>query len=178
MSPDDLISRIITDFPSLSLQARVDKGMAVIDVPADKIPALMQGLKDQPDYAFDLLMDLTAVDWFERRPIRFDVVYHLYSVEHNHRLRIKTMVTEGDSVPTLTKLWLIADWFEREVWDLYGIKFAGHPNLKRILMYEEFKGHPLRKDYPYDKTQPLIPETWPVKDVQVHMAEAEKIHRP
>jgi NADH/F420H2 dehydrogenase subunit C len=150
----------------------------VAEVAAEKILALMQGLKENRDYDFAMLMDMTAVDWFEKRAPRFDVVYHLYSVEHNHRLRIKVTIEDGQHVPSLTKLWPIADWFEREAWDLYGIKFDGHPNLKRILMYEEFKGHPLRKDYPYDKRQPLIAETWPSRPLQIHMKEAEKIHRP
>lgn len=178
MTSDQLTSRIPADFGSMILTCELNKEQAVVEVAADKLPSLMLALKDQPDYAFDMLLDLTAVDWFEKRPVRFEVVYHLLSMTHNHRLRIKVAVKEGDSVPTMTGLWPIADWFEREVWDLYGIKFAGHPNLKRILMYDEFKGHPLRKDYPYDKRQPLLPETWPSKDSQVHMDEAQKIHRP
>ena len=88
---------------------------------------------------------------------RFDVVYHFYSSIHNHRIRLKVPVAIGDPVvDSLTGLWLAANWFEREVWDLFGIRFTGHPNLKRILLYEPFKGHPLRKDYPIRKRQPLI----------------------
>jgi NADH/F420H2 dehydrogenase subunit C len=178
MTPEQLASRIVVDFPELGITAHVDKEHAVAELAAEKLPVFVQGLKEQPDYDFSVLMDMTAVDWFERRSTRFDVVYHLFSHEHNHRLRIKLQVADGQHVPSLTRFWPIADWFEREVWDLYGIKFDGHPNLKRILMYEEFKGHPLRKDYPYDKRQPLIEESWPVRNVQVRMKEAEKIHRP
>ena len=88
---------------------------------------------------------------------RFDVVYHLYSSPHNRRLRLKVPLTAADaSVPSLTGLWKSADWFEREAWDMFGVTFTGHPNLKRLLMYESFKGHPLRKDYPVRKRQPLI----------------------
>ena len=88
---------------------------------------------------------------------RFEVVYHFYSSLSNARLRLKVPVKAADAtVPTLTTLWKTANWFEREVWDMFGIRFDGHPNLKRILMYEEFKGHPLRKDYPINKRQPLI----------------------
>jgi NADH-quinone oxidoreductase subunit C len=88
---------------------------------------------------------------------RFDVVYHFYSSPHRHRLRVKVPVTSADPVvDSLTGLWHAADWFEREVWDMFGIRFAGHPNLKRILMYEAFTGHPLRKDYPIRKRQPLV----------------------
>jgi len=178
MTPEELSSRLPADFPALGLTCRVDKGHAVVEIAADKLIQLVVGIKTAPDYAFHLLMDLTAVDWFEKRPVRFDLVYHFCSIVHNHRLRVKVQVADGERAPSLTHLWPIADWFEREVWDLYGIKFEGHPNLKRLLLYEEFKGHPLRKDYPYDMRQPLLPETWPVKNAQVHSDEAGKIHRP
>ena len=115
-------------------------------------------LKTDPELDFNMLMDLTAVDylWLNRKP-RFDVVYHFYSLRKRHRVRVKAGVDELDPViDSLVRLWPIADWFEREVWDMFGIQFKGHPNLKRILMYEEFQGHPLRKDYPFNKRQPLI----------------------
>ncbi len=124
------------------------------------LPALRL-LRDDPDLRFDLLVDITAVDYLkypgrEDGP-RFDVVYHLYSTTHNHRLRLRVPVEEDDAqVPTATGLWPIADWLEREVWDMFGIRFEGHPNLKRLLLYEEFEGHPLRKDYPINRRQPLI----------------------
>jgi NADH-quinone oxidoreductase subunit C len=90
-------------------------------------------------------------------PERFVVVYHLFSLPLKHRLRLEVPVKEGEAeVDSLTSLWAAADWLEREVWDMFGIRFRGHPNLKRILMYEEFVGHPLRKDYPVNKRQPLI----------------------
>jgi len=115
-------------------------------------------LKQDPAFQMNILMDLTAVDGLGMKwQPRFEVVYHFYSLAQNHRLRIKVRVEENDAVvPSLTELWPVADWFEREVWDMFGIRFEGHPNLKRILMYEEFNGHPLRKDYPYNKRQPLI----------------------
>jgi NADH-quinone oxidoreductase subunit C len=117
--------------------------------------------RDEPGLAFDVLMDLTAVDYLkypgrEDGP-RFEVVYHLYSITHNHRLRVKVRVDEDDPVvATAVPLWPIANWFEREVWDMFGVRFAGHPDLRRLLMYEEFVGHPLRKDYPINRRQPLI----------------------
>jgi NADH-quinone oxidoreductase subunit C len=117
--------------------------------------------RDEPALAFDMLMDLTAVDYLtypgrEDGP-RFEVVYHLYSLAHNHRVRIKTRVDEDDAVvPSAVGLWPSANWFEREVWDMFGVRFSGHPNLMRLLLYEEFVGHPLRKDYPIDRRQPLI----------------------
>jgi NADH-quinone oxidoreductase subunit C len=88
---------------------------------------------------------------------RFTVVYHFYSTAHKHRLRLVVPVPEADAeVDTLCSLWPAADWLEREVWDMFGIRFRGHPDLRRILMYQEFEGHPLRKDYPVKKRQPLI----------------------
>ena len=117
--------------------------------------------RDTAALGFDVLMDLTAVD-YSRFPgredgPRFEVVYHLYSILHNHRVRVKVRVDEDDAVvPTAVELWPIADWLEREVWDMFGVRFAGHPNLRRLLMYEEFVGHALRKDYPINRRQPLI----------------------
>lgn len=96
---------------------------------------------------FDFLIDLTAVD-YPGRPERFDVVYHLYSFTANRRLRVKARAAESAPVPSLTGLWKSADWFEREVWDLFGIRFEGHPNLVRIVLPDGWVGHPLRKDFP------------------------------
>jgi len=90
-------------------------------------------------------------------PARYAVVYHFYSLAHKHRLRLVVPVEQADAeVDSLTSLWPGANWLEREVWDMFGIRFRGHPDLKRILMYKEFEGHPLRKDYPVNKRQPLI----------------------
>ncbi|QPJ65718.1 MAG: NADH-quinone oxidoreductase subunit C [Candidatus Nitrohelix vancouverensis] len=114
-------------------------------------------LRDDPELKFDFLMDITAVDYMGRKDDRFEVVYHFFSLKYNHRLRIKLPVSESDcQLLTLCPLWKTANWYEREIWDMYGIKFENHPNMKRILLYEEFKGHPLRKDYPVNKRQPLI----------------------
>ncbi len=115
-------------------------------------------IRCDPQFEMNVLMDLTAVDGLAMKwNPRFEVIYHFFSLTKNHRLRVKIRVDSDDPVvPTLTGIWPIADWFEREVWDMFGVRFEGHPNLKRILMYEEFTGHPLRKDYPYNKRQPLI----------------------
>jgi NADH-quinone oxidoreductase subunit C len=121
-------------------------------------PEIAACLKTDPDFELNILMDLTAVDGLDLGwPERFQVVYHFYSMPKNHRLRVKIPVSgERPHAPTLTGLWPIANWFEREVWDMFGIRFDGHPDLRRILLYEEFSGHPLRKDYPLNKRQPLI----------------------
>jgi len=132
---------------------------AVVD--RDAVRDVLATCRDAGALAFDVLMDLTAVD-YSRFPgredgPRFEVVYHLYSIAHNHRLRVKVRLTEDHPVaPTAVPLWPIANWFEREVWDMFGIRFDGHPDLRRLLMYEEFVGHPLRKDYPINRRQPLI----------------------
>ncbi|MCP5071628.1 MAG: NADH-quinone oxidoreductase subunit C [bacterium] len=116
----------------------------------------MTFLRDEPALAFDMLIDLTCVDYLGREP-RFEMVYHLYSVTRNHRLRIKAGVSEESAtIGSVTGLWAAADWMEREVFDLYGIVFENHPDLRRILLDEGFEGHPLRKDYPKTRRQPLI----------------------
>ena len=136
----------------------------------ESILEVLRFLKESPELRFEMLMDLTAVDYLKYRtgnaagpafvaqePLieegkpqeeRFSVVYHLYSLTYNRRLRLKVPVDEGDAaVPSATGLWPIANWLEREVWDMFGIEFAGHPDMRRILLPEEWQGHPLRKDY-------------------------------
>jgi len=113
-------------------------------------------LKEEPTLQYDFLMDLTAVDYFKRKP-RFEVVYHFLSLQHLFRIRVKVPLSEPDTeLDSLVSIWPSANWYEREVYDMFGIRFAGHPDLKRILMYPEFEGHPLRKDYPIDKRQPRV----------------------
>lgn len=115
-------------------------------------------LRDDPECAMDHFVDLTAVDYPEREPElpRFDVLVFMRSLRKNHRLRVKTRVRDGEVLDSLTSVWAGANWTEREVYDLFGVRFKGHPDLRRILLYEEFVGHPLRKDYPIQKTQPLV----------------------
>lgn len=121
---------------------------------------ICQFLRSDPQMSFDLIVDLCGVDYPDREP-RFEVVLHLYSIARRHRIRMKTRTgdSEGDGaeVDTVTDIWPGANWFERETYDLMGITFRGHPDLRRILMYPEFEGFPLRKDYPANKTQPLVP---------------------
>lgn len=113
-------------------------------------------LRDDPVTRLDMFTDLTAVDRLPRDP-RFDVVVHLYSLPKKHRVRLLAGVpVERPVIDSLVPLWPGANWFEREAYDLYGIEFAGHPDLRRILLYPEFQGHPLRKDYPKEKRQPLL----------------------
>ena len=103
-------------------------------------------LKDNPEFKYTFLTDLTATDW-PKRDKRHEVVYLLYSFDSHTYVRLKVRVKEGEKVPTLTGIWDIADWFEREVYDLFGVEFEGHPDMTRILTPEDFEGHPLRKDF-------------------------------
>jgi len=105
----------------------------------------MQFLKEELE--FDYLTDITAVDYPEREK-RFEMVYHLFSLKNHYRIRVKTEIKEGEKVSSMTKVWGSANWLEREVYDMFGIEFEGHPDLRRILLSDEWEGHPLRKDYP------------------------------
>ena len=141
-------------FPEAVHDWHADFGDRTLIVNGQHIAEICKLLRDEQGYG--MLVDLTCVDYYPRRP-RFEIVYHLLNLSTKGRLRLKALSDEKTPVvPTLSKLWPIANWLEREVWDLYGIKFEGHPNLKRLLLYEEFQGHPLRKDYPKTKRQPLV----------------------
>ncbi|MFQ5415564.1 MAG: NADH-quinone oxidoreductase subunit C [Myxococcota bacterium] len=131
-------------------------GDATAVVARESVVALLRFLRDDPGCAFEMLTDLTAVDYLGEEP-RFEVVYHLYSLKRKHRLRLKARVPEDDAViASAVGVYASADWMEREVFDLYGICFDGHPDLRRILLYDAFEGHPLRKDYPKERRQPLV----------------------
>jgi NADH-quinone oxidoreductase subunit C len=149
------LEKLKEEFPDDVDQIALPRGDGTAVVRPAALRRVMGFLRDDPRMRFEMLVDITAVDYLGRRP-RFDVVYHVVSISRNLRLRIKLQVDEGDQVESLTPLWGCANWLEREVWDMFGIRFSGHPNLKRILMYEQFEGHPLRKDYPVNKRQPLI----------------------
>jgi len=143
-------------FPEDVLGIAMPQGDATAIVRPEALRKIMEFLRDDPRTQFNFLVDITAVDYLGRKS-RFDVVYHMLSLQMRRRIRIKVRLEEGNpSVESITSLWGSADWLEREVWDMFGVRFTGHPNLRRILMYEEFQGHPLRKDYPVNKRQPLI----------------------
>jgi NADH-quinone oxidoreductase subunit C len=152
-SPLDILKE---SFPGKIMETSLPQGDATARVVPESIREIMEFLKNDGRLLFDMLVDVTAVDYFGRNP-RFEVVYHLLSLPFNRRLRVKVQLPgENPVLDSLSALWGNADWLEREVWDMFGVRFAGHPNLKRILLYEEFEGHPLRKDYPIQKRQPLI----------------------
>jgi len=130
-------------------------GVLAIEVGAADVLPIATRLATE--MTFDLLLDVTAVDWPDR-PARFDVVYHFYSTAHAARVRVKTHVTEASPVvDSLISLYGSAHFMERECHDMYGIEFRGNPDLRPLLLYEGFVGHPLRKDYPKEREQPLVP---------------------
>jgi len=154
-----LIALIKKNFGAAVLETHSLYGDDTVVVEAAAWKEVARFLRDNPQCSMDMLTDLTAVDFPEREP-RFEIVAHFYSLGKGHRLRLKTRTgdAEGDEtdVDSLTELWASANWMEREAFDMFGVIFKGHPDLRRILMYPEFEGHPLRKDYPAEKIQPLI----------------------
>ncbi|MBL0691707.1 MAG: NADH-quinone oxidoreductase subunit C [SAR324 cluster bacterium] len=134
------------------------RGDLTIFIPKEEINQVALILRDDKELKFDQMMDLTAVDYLNYDyNYRFEVVYHFFSLELGHRLRVKVKIPENDAlVPSISDLWLCANWYERECYDMYGISFSGHPDLTRIIMYDGFEGHPLRKDYPIHREQPLL----------------------
>jgi NADH-quinone oxidoreductase subunit C len=129
----------------------------VIVTPA-RILDVMQHLRTAPDASFDFCSDVTATDWPPRAE-RFDVVYCLFSTCHRHRVRVKAKVAENQSIASVTSIWRAAGWLEREVFDMFGIQFSGHPDLRRILMPEDWQGFPQRKDYPLEGPGELLLES-------------------
>jgi NADH-quinone oxidoreductase subunit C len=154
------LERLKAQFGDVVLESHSDFGDDTAVVRADSWLEVCRWLRTDPAMSFDMLIDLCGVDYPEREP-RFEVVLHLYSIGKGHRVRLKARVGDsegiGAEVDSVSGIWAGANWFEREVWDMFGVKFRGHPDLRRILMYPEFEGHPLRKDYPAQRTQPLVP---------------------
>jgi len=133
-----------------------------LTIARDDIKKVYRTLKRDPDFNFKLLVDLSCVDYLGEDE-RFEVIYQLHSLTANERLRLKVRVPEGERIDTVSGVWAVADPLEREVWDMFGVEFEGHPNLTRLLMYDEFKGHPLRKDYPLKGHQPIIKLRMPIE---------------
>jgi NADH-quinone oxidoreductase subunit C len=133
-------------------------GDLTVRVSSANIAEVLRLCKEDHRLRFDLLVDITAVDWMDQRAERFEVVYQLLSLSTLSRLCLKVDLSESKpEIPTATNLWAGANFLEREVWDMFGISFVGHADLRRVLMYEEFVGHPLRKDYPVQGKQPRVP---------------------
>ena len=157
-----LIEKLKERLGDAIVAAESARGEETIVIGRDSVPEVMRRLRDEADFAFDFLADLTAVDWLTRTP-RFDVVYQLRSLSRGTALRVKAGIDGAEPwAHSVAGLWKAADWFERECFDMFGIRFEGHPDLRRILMYDSFEGYPLRKDYPYNRRQPLVEEVDPV----------------
>jgi len=154
-----LIELVKKNFPAAVLETHSQLGDETIVLAPESWQEVCRFLKENPQSDMNMLTDLTAVDFPSREP-RFEVVAHFYSLTRGHRLRLKARVGDRDGetveLGTLTDLWGSANWLERECFDMMGVKFIGHPDLRRILLYPEFEGHPLRKDYPAEKIQPLL----------------------
>jgi len=153
MEEKEILKRLRFKFPVEVEDSAVSLGDDVIVIAKDALLPVATFLKEKAqDYA--MLLDLTCVDFRGKEP-RFEMVYHLFSLSRNIRLRLKVRLSEQDLwIDSLTGLWKNANWLEREVFDMFGVRFEGHPDLRRLFMYDGFEGYPLRKDYPLRKRQP------------------------
>ena len=134
------------EFPGAISEAVIFRNLPSLNVAKEHLVAVCQFLKSPDGGAYTLLTDETAAD-YPKREKRFDIIYHLYSFERNNRLRLRVQVGAGEKVPSVTGVWPTANWLEREIYDMFGVVYEGHPDLKRILLPDEWVGHPLRKDY-------------------------------
>jgi len=154
-----LTERLQQAFADAMIEVQPGRDMPVLICKKDKIFDILTFMRNEPDFACNFLTDITAVDYLKypsKHPQRFAVVYHLYSLDKAHRFRLKAYLSAADlSIESAVPLWKTANWLEREVFDMFGIQFKNHPNLKRILNHIEFVGHPLRKDYPIEQRQIL-----------------------
>ncbi len=142
-------------FPQKIKEVSAPFGDETVVIDRDFLLELVHFLRKEP-YSYTMLLDLTCVDYLGREP-RFDMVYHLFSLSSGHRLRIKAALGEHDLwIDSLTAVWKNANWLEREVFDMFGVEFRGHPDLRRLFMYDGFEGYPLRKDYHLRRRQPRI----------------------
>ncbi|MGC8917579.1 MAG: NADH-quinone oxidoreductase subunit C [Thermoanaerobaculum sp.] len=156
-----LVQELERAVPGAVLEAVEFAGQVSVVVELEKLLTVLSALRD---FGYKFLVDLTAVDWKDRPEGRFDVVYWLHRHADSARLRVKVGVADGVEVPSVVGLWPTANWMEREVFDMFGIYFAGHPNLERILTWEGFSGHPLRKDFPIegvDTGAAVYPDIYP-----------------
>jgi NADH-quinone oxidoreductase subunit C len=155
-----LIELLQTKFADAVQETHAMRGDETVVVDPTRWLEIARCLRDDDQAQMSVLVDLTAVDFPDRDP-RFEVVAHFHSLGLGHRLRLKAKVGKPDGsgaqIASLTSLWASANWLERECYDMLGVQFSGHPDLRRILLYPEFEGHPLRKDYPAHRTQPLVP---------------------
>jgi NADH-quinone oxidoreductase subunit C len=159
----EFIQALQAVLPGAVTQVAYWVGDWTVIVAVPRLLEVAQYLRDTAGARFDYCSDVTAVDWPTRAGERFDVVYCLYSTSRRARVRMKTRAADGDAVPSVSGVWAAANWLEREAFDMFGIRFAGHPDLRRILMPDEWQGHPQRKDYPLEGPGELMmesPQQW------------------
>ena len=147
--PSAALDRIREKFADQVVDVAYYASEVTVRLKQERLEEIWRFLRDDPGLRFDYLSNLTAVHWPER-PKPFEVVYHLFSITTRQRLNLKVDAAEGEQPPTASRVWPTANWHEREVFDLFGIRFHGHPDMTRILMTDEWVGHPLRKDYPLE----------------------------
>ncbi len=151
MEPLEIAKKIKERFPDQVIDVEEHRGQVGVIVKKDRIVELLRWLHDDPALHLNHLADLCGVDYLGKKDVRFEVVYNLYSIPLRHGIRIRAQVPEDDcQIESVTSIWMGADWHERECYDLLGITFGGHPDLRRILLPDGWEGHPLRKDYPLD----------------------------
>ncbi|MBE9504244.1 MAG: NADH-quinone oxidoreductase subunit C [Proteobacteria bacterium] len=143
----DIIGKIKNKFGDAILESHSFRDDDTVVIQKERLKDLCTFLKNDQELDFDYLLDVCGVDYLPDEP-RFEVVYHMSSIARKHRLRVKTRVADGESVDSVTSVWPTADWTERETFDMFGIRFDGHPDLRRIYMADDWKGYPLRKDFP------------------------------
>jgi NADH-quinone oxidoreductase subunit C len=149
MEPLQIAEKVKERFPEEVLDVREFRGQVSVTLRKGRIVEICRYLHDDPDLLFDYLVDLCGADYLGKKANRFEVVYHLYSIKHRHALRLKAEVPENDTrIDSVMPVWVGVNWHERECYDMFGIFFAGHPDLRRILLPEDWEGYPLRKDYP------------------------------
>jgi NADH-quinone oxidoreductase subunit C len=154
------VKKLKEKFPNSILETTTFRGEVTVTVSKGEIFEICKFLHSDPDLQYHLLTDLCGLDFLPQIP-RFGIVYHLCSLKNNQRLRVKTRVGEMESTPSVESIWKVANWYEREAYDLFGIRFENHPDLRRILLWDGYEGHPLRKDYPAegpDFDKPFVPE--------------------
>jgi len=154
------IKKLKEKFLKSVLEVTTFRGEVTVGVTKGQIFEICKFLHSDPDLQYHLLTDLCGLDFFPETP-RFGVVYLLYSMKSNQRLRVKKRVDERESIPSVESIWKAANWYEREAYDLFGITFENHPDLRRIMLWDGYEGHPLRKDFPVegpDFDKPFIPE--------------------
>lgn len=149
-----IADRIKDKFPDEVLEIKEFIGQVSVTIKKKRILEICRYLHDETDLYFNYLTDICGVDYLGKKENRFEVVYHLYSIKHRHRIRLKAEVSENDPViDSVIPVWTGGNWHERECFDMYGIVFNGHPDLRRILLPEDWEGYPLRKDYPLKGTE-------------------------